>query len=266
MAGPFASIFRPLRARFLPHRSVLFSPAVIRLVNLATRPDFSIRPHLAAGAARIVRRLGEDEAVASARGVCEKTRTGSPRHADRRALVRRQAGICPICVVRPPANTRSCPLPFRDLASHVETDGQTVTAGDFDLSRADAVLVRTMPPGSLEQVVFRMDLLARLEAAGIPVVNPPRAIEAAVDKYSDHGQAGGGRDCPSRERAFASRSRPAWRRSIAWAATSSSSRCSAARGGASPDWRSSARRANLRLAGRAGGRPLSAGVHRPCGL
>ena len=40
-----------------------------------------------------------------------------------------------------------------------------------------------MPPGSLEQVVFRMNLLARLEAAGVQVVNPPRAIECAVDKY-----------------------------------------------------------------------------------
>ena len=47
----------------------------------------------------------------------------------------------------------------------------------------DALLVRTMPPGSLEQMVFRMDLLGRLEAAGVPVFNPPRAIEAAVDKY-----------------------------------------------------------------------------------
>jgi ribosomal protein S6--L-glutamate ligase len=75
------------------------------------------------------------------------------------------------------------PLPFRDLQSHVGNAGLTVTAGGFDLSQADAVLVRTMPPGSLEQVVLRMDLLARLEAAGTPVINPPRAIEAAVDKY-----------------------------------------------------------------------------------
>jgi RimK family alpha-L-glutamate ligase len=75
------------------------------------------------------------------------------------------------------------PLQFRDLQSHVGSAGLTVTTGGFDLSRADAVLVRTMPPASLEQVVLRMDLLARLEAAGIPVINPPRAIEAAVDKY-----------------------------------------------------------------------------------
>jgi ribosomal protein S6--L-glutamate ligase len=40
-----------------------------------------------------------------------------------------------------------------------------------------------MPPGSLEQVIFRMDLLARWEAAGVPVVNPPKAVEVAVDKF-----------------------------------------------------------------------------------
>jgi ribosomal protein S6--L-glutamate ligase len=40
-----------------------------------------------------------------------------------------------------------------------------------------------MPPGSLEQVVFRMDALHRVTAAGVPVWNPPRAVEAAVDKY-----------------------------------------------------------------------------------
>lgn len=47
----------------------------------------------------------------------------------------------------------------------------------------DAVLVRTMPPGSLEQVVLRMDFLGRYEAAGGLVLNPARAVEAAVDKY-----------------------------------------------------------------------------------
>ncbi|HEX6960399.1 MAG TPA: RimK family alpha-L-glutamate ligase, partial [Lacipirellula sp.] len=62
-----------------------------------------------------------------------------------------------------------------------------------ELNSIDAVLVRSMPPGSLEQVVFRMDALARLEAAGVPVVNPPKAIEAAVDKYlaTAHLQAAG---------------------------------------------------------------------------
>jgi tetrahydromethanopterin:alpha-L-glutamate ligase len=58
-----------------------------------------------------------------------------------------------------------------------------IEAGGFDLTAADGILVRMMPPGSLEQVVFRMDALHRLAALGVPVLNPPRAVEAAVDKY-----------------------------------------------------------------------------------
>lgn len=73
---------------------------------------------------------------------------------------------------------------FRDLASQLATGEIGVTrSGSRDLRQLDALLVRTMPPGSLEQVVFRMDLLAQLERQGVTVVNPPRGIEAAVDKY-----------------------------------------------------------------------------------
>ena len=59
----------------------------------------------------------------------------------------------------------------------------TVAAGRGPLDDYDAVLVRTMPPGSLEQVVFRMDVLHRLDARGVRVLNPPRAVEICVDKY-----------------------------------------------------------------------------------
>ena len=66
-------------------------------------------------------------------------------------------------------------------------DFRRVTAGvQFvadSLAGFDAVVVRTMPPGSLEQVVFRMDVLHRLEARGVTVLNPPRAVEVCVDKY-----------------------------------------------------------------------------------
>ncbi len=47
----------------------------------------------------------------------------------------------------------------------------------------DAIIVRTMPPGSLEQIIFRMDLLAIWQERGIRVINPPRALEICVDKY-----------------------------------------------------------------------------------
>jgi len=65
----------------------------------------------------------------------------------------------------------------------VEGCGEAVRDADGNLAGADAVIVRTMPPGSLEQVVFRMDALAQLEQLGVTVLNSPRAIECAVDKY-----------------------------------------------------------------------------------
>jgi ribosomal protein S6--L-glutamate ligase len=63
------------------------------------------------------------------------------------------------------------------------TNARHLDAVPVELSSVDRVLVRTMPAGSLEQVIFRMDVLHRLVAAGVPVLNPPRALETAVDKY-----------------------------------------------------------------------------------
>lgn len=75
------------------------------------------------------------------------------------------------------------PTPFPKVVGRVGQGVHRVEAGGLDLGSVDGVLVRMMPPGSLEQVVFRMDALHRLEAQGVPVLNPPRAVEAAVDKY-----------------------------------------------------------------------------------
>lgn len=78
----------------------------------------------------------------------------------------------------------SCLVPFEKLLASVGLrDYPTVLGVDHDLSECDAIIVRTMPPGSLEQVVFRMDALVRLETAGKIVLNPPKAVECAVDKY-----------------------------------------------------------------------------------
>src|SRR5262245_62206893 len=83
----------------------------------------------------------------------------------------------------------------RDLTRAATLLGHEAEAVDFRRVRAsvagppdplaafDGVIVRTMPPGSLEQVVFRMDVLHRLESRGVPVLNPARALEVCVDKY-----------------------------------------------------------------------------------
>jgi len=75
------------------------------------------------------------------------------------------------------------PVTYRDLIAQVGDAGIGLQSGPEDLRRFDALLVRSMPPGSLEQVIFRMNALANLTEAGVRVVNSPRAIEIAVDKY-----------------------------------------------------------------------------------
>lgn len=45
-----------------------------------------------------------------------------------------------------------------------------------------AVFVRGVPGGSLEQVVYYLDILHGLEHLGVPVFNNPRALERSVDK------------------------------------------------------------------------------------
>lgn len=75
-------------------------------------------------------------------------------------------------------------IPFSEMSAAITpASGLRFMSAGFDLADFDAVIVRTMPPGSLEQVVFRMDCLGRYEAGGGVVMNPARAIEAAVDKY-----------------------------------------------------------------------------------
>ncbi|MBA4066450.1 MAG: 30S ribosomal protein S6--L-glutamate ligase [Isosphaera sp.] len=67
-------------------------------------------------------------------------------------------------------------IDFRTLAAGVEAE-------PAPLAGFDAAIVRTVPAGSLEQVVFRMDILHAAAGRGLRVVNPPRAVETCVDKY-----------------------------------------------------------------------------------
>jgi RimK family alpha-L-glutamate ligase len=58
----------------------------------------------------------------------------------------------------------------------------TIRAGTEALERAGAVFARIIPSGSLEQIIFRVDVLHALEERGLRVINSPRTIERTVDK------------------------------------------------------------------------------------
>jgi RimK family alpha-L-glutamate ligase len=72
--------------------------------------------------------------------------------------------------------------PITALAAGV-ADGCRLAAGGIRLDDCQAVIVRAIPGGSLEQVIFRVDALHRLARLGVAVINSPRCIERTVDKY-----------------------------------------------------------------------------------
>jgi RimK family alpha-L-glutamate ligase len=71
---------------------------------------------------------------------------------------------------------------FPDMVARVGCRPAASLDGE-DLLGLDALIIRPIGRGSLEEIIFRMDLLYRLERLGLLVVNPPKSIERAVDKY-----------------------------------------------------------------------------------
>ncbi len=109
--------------------------------------------------------------------------TGDRWHVEALAAALRRAGCAPIA------------FDGRRLTGHV---GRPVEGGPADgvgpgqagiradalgIESLDALLVRFIPAGSLDQIVFRMDALHLLADGGLPVINHPRAIERTVDKH-----------------------------------------------------------------------------------
>jgi len=67
------------------------------------------------------------------------------------------------------------------------TGGPDVSSGGADLTRLNAIIVRIIPLGSMEQLMFRINALHRLENLGVRIINRPEAIEKTVDKsYTSH--------------------------------------------------------------------------------
>jgi len=75
-------------------------------------------------------------------------------------------------------------IPATRLRSIIDDDGDAhvVGPGGDVLDALDLLIVRGLPRGSLEQVIFRMDALHVLADRGVRCVNHPRAIERTIDK------------------------------------------------------------------------------------
>jgi RimK family alpha-L-glutamate ligase len=75
-------------------------------------------------------------------------------------------------------------IPATRLRSEVDEHGEGHVLGpDGDvLDGLDLLIVRGLPRGSLEQIIFRMDVLHVLTDQGVRCVNGPRAVERTIDK------------------------------------------------------------------------------------
>jgi RimK family alpha-L-glutamate ligase len=75
-------------------------------------------------------------------------------------------------------------IPATRVQSEVDEAGDVhvLGPGGVVLDGLDLLLVRGLPRGSLEQVIFRVDALHVLAAREVRVVNRPRALERTIDK------------------------------------------------------------------------------------
>ena len=73
-------------------------------------------------------------------------------------------------------------LPYEGLVARIGP-APGLRCRETELDSADVVLARIIPSGSLEQIIYRVDALHRLEDRGTRVLNSPRTIERTVDKF-----------------------------------------------------------------------------------
>jgi ribosomal protein S6--L-glutamate ligase len=71
-----------------------------------------------------------------------------------------------------------------DLSAYVGPDGSRFWHGDKELSQIDLCFLRSLGPGSFEQVTKRVSMMEHLEFSGVFVVNSTLAHRKARDKYS----------------------------------------------------------------------------------
>lgn len=79
------------------------------------------------------------------------------------------------------ATQLSCPRSVQGTGPH--SPSEQIEVAGVPLLPGDAVIVRSMSRGTLESIVFRMDVLATLEQQGVLVYNPAKSLELAIDKY-----------------------------------------------------------------------------------
>ena len=103
-------------------------------------------------------------------GLLTRNRDAWPSTQIRRALV--QQSVQPVC------------FNFSDITANLGIIPEVGIQEEIDaLKELNALIVRPIGRGSLDEIIFRLDFLHKLERGGLFIVNPPSSIERSVDKY-----------------------------------------------------------------------------------
>jgi RimK family alpha-L-glutamate ligase len=80
-------------------------------------------------------------------------------------------------------NITSVCFGYKAIIGRVNYD-PIATVRDINLLKdLNAIITRPIGRGSLEEIIFRMNLLHKLQHEGMLIINPAQAIERSVDKY-----------------------------------------------------------------------------------
>jgi RimK family alpha-L-glutamate ligase len=80
-------------------------------------------------------------------------------------------------------NVKPVCFSFHQLTARVRSKPEASAIGTNILDDLEALIIRPIGRGSVEEVFFRMDVLHRLQRLGMTIINPPLSIERSVDKY-----------------------------------------------------------------------------------
>jgi len=72
---------------------------------------------------------------------------------------------------------------FRELAARIRLKPEVSLNETNILKDLNALIIRPIGRGSLEEIIFRMDMLQRLQRLGMLIINQPISIERSADKY-----------------------------------------------------------------------------------
>ena len=100
-------------------------------------------------------------------------------------VTRNQEGWCSTQLRRAMGRMKITPVcfSFHQLVARVKAKPEASVNETNITEDLKALIIRPIGRGSLEQIIFRMDLLHRLQRLGMTVINQPLAIERSVDKY-----------------------------------------------------------------------------------